>query len=215
MEIECFGGAPPSCSTYLIYAKGSGEAAVIDATLGCTKPITQVAGRAQVTVRYVISTHGHWNNIAENVSLCRATGAELCGHAWDSARFAEPGITSDDSLAQLVPGKRPDHFVGDDEVLQVGGLELEIWHTPGHSPGSICIYIASEGVVFTGDTLLSMQVGTSDRPGGNRGQLLKSLQRLGQLPNATRVYPGLGMPTTIKAERWLLELVTLELANDC
>src|SRR5207237_1160590 len=94
----------------------------------------------------------------------------------------------------------------DGEVLEVGEMQFSVLHTPGHSPGSICLYNDEAAALFTGDTLYRHGVGRTDFPGGNSSQLEKSLQRLAELPDTTRVYPGHGLSTTIREERWLLEL---------
>ncbi len=206
MTIKSLGGGPLNTSAYLIYDQVGGTAAIIDAPLGVTRRACKLAAEAQVKVVYVINTHGHWDNIGDNVSLVNATGAQLCAHSWDSTRLADPKLTSDDELAAKIPPSRPDHYVGNDEALEVGTLRLDVWHTPGHSPGSICIYVAEAEAIFTGDTLMFMKVGRTDIPGGNKDQLARSLQRLATLPDKTKVYPAHGLPTTIKSERWLLNL---------
>ena len=82
---------------------------------------------------------------------------------------------------------------------QMGNFEL--LETPGHTQGSICLYFPEEKVLFSGDTLFRMGYGRTDLPGGNIGQLIRSLERLFELPPDVRVYPGHGDPTTIGAER--------------
>lgn len=208
MIIKYLGGGPLDTSAYLMYDDVGGTGAIIDAPLGVTRRACKLITEAKVKVLYLINTHGHWDNIGDNVSVVKATGAQLCAHSWDSTRLAQPSLTSDDELAAKIPPSRPDHYVGDNEVLEVGSIRLEVWHTPGHTPGSICLYAPAGDAVFTGDTLMSMKVGRTDMPGGNKDQLVRSLQRLATLPDNTKVYPGHGLPTTIKSERWLLELAT-------
>jgi len=91
-------------------------------------------------------------------------------------------------------------------VLELGEYNFQVLHTPGHTPGSICLYEQTARVLFTGDTLFRMGVGQTKYPGGNAQQLTQSLKRLAQLPDNTKVYPGHGLSTTIGDERWLLEL---------
>jgi glyoxylase-like metal-dependent hydrolase (beta-lactamase superfamily II) len=110
---------------------------------------------------------------------------------------------------QIKPS-RANGGLSDGQVLEVGSLRIEVMHTPGHTPGSVCLHESAKGVLFTGDTLLREGVGRTDVPGGNQSDLSKSLRRLAKLPDATRVYPGHGQPTTIGDERWLLELAILD-----
>ena len=83
-----------------------------------------------------------------------------------------------------------------------GGLGLSLIATPGHTPGSVCLYFPEDKILFSGDTLFRMGYGRTDLPGGNYSQLIRSLQRLFELPSDVRVYPGHGEPTTIGAEQW-------------
>jgi glyoxylase-like metal-dependent hydrolase (beta-lactamase superfamily II) len=85
-------------------------------------------------------------------------------------------------------------------------MAFEVLHSPGHTPGSICLYESRWRALFVGDLLTRNAVGRADVPGGNESQLLASLARLLTLPPDTQVYPGHGLSTTLKAERWLLEL---------
>lgn len=210
MIVRPFGGGPFDTTAYLVYDRQGGTGIIIDAPLGSTRKIVHVAGEARVQIPFLVNTHGHWDNIADNVAICESTGAQLCAHFWDVTRLANPGLTSDEELASKIKPSRPDRQLGDGEVLEVGGLRLEVWHTPGHTPGSICLYVPEHGAIFTGDTLLRLHIGTTDGPGGNKLAMQKSIERIAQLPNETRVYPGHGLGTTIKAERWLLDIATAE-----
>jgi len=87
----------------------------------------------------------------------------------------------------------------DGDVIKVGDLSFTVLHTPGHSPGSICLY--GEGVLFSGDTLFREGIGRSDLPGGNYRELMNSLHRLMALSEDTVVYPGHGPKTTIGTEK--------------
>ena len=78
---------------------------------------------------------------------------------------------------------------------------LQVLHTPGHTPGSICLYFPEEKVLFSGDTLFHYGYGRTDLPGGNYGQLIDSLEHLFMLPDDVKVYPGHGDFTTIGAEK--------------
>ena len=95
---------------------------------------------------------------------------------------------------------KPDGFLRDGETLTIGGLAVRILHTPGHSPGGICLHVGE--VVFSGDTLLAGSVGRTDIPGGSREQLISSIRtKLLPLPDGTVVHTGHGPPTTIGDER--------------
>ena len=96
----------------------------------------------------------------------------------------------------------------DEEVIQLAGFEIKVLHTPGHTEGGCCYYIAEEDVVFTGDTLFAQSVGRTDFPGGSMSQIVRSIQEklltlneAGNLENDIMVYPGHNDPTTIETER--------------
>lgn len=91
--------------------------------------------------------------------------------------------------------------------VRVGAVDLEVLHTPGHTEGSVCLYAADDGLLFSGDTLFRAGWGRTDLPGGSAEAMAESLARLAGLPDHVRVLPGHGPSTTIGAERALLELV--------
>jgi glyoxylase-like metal-dependent hydrolase (beta-lactamase superfamily II) len=183
---------------------------VVDAPLGSAKRLVSLAKSEGVQIAMVVNTHGHWEQIADNVALLEATGAPLYAHSWDATRMSNPALTMYNGEKYQISPSRADAVLHDGEVLEVGALRLEVMHTPGHSPGSVCLYEHAKGVLFSGDTLLRQGVGRTDAPGGNQGDLSKSLRRLAMLPDVTRVYPGHGQVTTIGDERWLLELAMLD-----
>jgi glyoxylase-like metal-dependent hydrolase (beta-lactamase superfamily II) len=88
------------------------------------------------------------------------------------------------------------------DVIDQAGIKLKVVHTPGHTPGGICLYEKDDGVVFVGDTLFAGSVGRTDFPTGNMRQLIQSIKdKLLILPAETKVYPGHGPATTIAAEK--------------
>ena len=95
-----------------------------------------------------------------------------------------------------------DHSLSDGQVLTLAGLSLEVFHTPGHSPGSVSFYIRDENVLIAGDTLFAGSIGRTDLPGGDHATLIKSIkEKLFTLPPETMVYPGHGPETTIGDEK--------------
>ena len=96
----------------------------------------------------------------------------------------------------------PDRLLEDGDILHVGGIDLNVITTPGHTVGSVCYYIKDMGMLFTGDTLFNGSIGRSDMPGGNGRQLMYSIMnRLMTLPGDTKVYPGHGPDSSIGHEK--------------
>jgi glyoxylase-like metal-dependent hydrolase (beta-lactamase superfamily II) len=96
----------------------------------------------------------------------------------------------------------PDHSPADREAVTVAGINAEVLYTPGHTEGSLCLYIPTENLLLAGDTLFAGGVGRTDLPGGSSSKILTSIrERLLPLPDATLVIPGHGPTTTIATER--------------
>ena len=100
---------------------------------------------------------------------------------------------------ELEQPPEPDMFVIEGDELYVGGLRFEVLHTPGHSPGGICLY--GEGIILTGDTVFAGSVGRTDLHGGSIEELKKSFKRIISLPPETKILPGHGDWSTINEER--------------
>ena len=195
---------------YLVYDGKGGTAVAVDAPPGVTRRYLEICAANDVRLAMIVNTHGHWEQIADNVALVEASGAPLCAHVWDATRMANPEYTMLDNETFTVRPSRADRSLHNGEVLEIGVMRFEVMHTPGHSPGSICLYERSQGILFSGDTLLRQLVGRTDIPGGTSRPLKLSLLKLCDLPDATRVFPAHGPTTTIKEERWLLELAQLD-----
>ena len=206
MVIRAFVGGPTHTVGYLVFDHDGGAGAIVDTPLGSARRFLEAIEARKLTIAYIINTHGHWDHIADNAALQQATGAELCAHWWDATRMWHPELTMEEGTKLAIVPSKPDVSLQDGSIIEVGSVQLEVMHTPGHSPGSICLYSESAGVLFSGDILRRMRIGTTAMPGGNQEHMTKSLQRLALLPDKTIVYPGRGVPTTIRDERWLLEL---------
>ncbi len=119
-----------------------------------------------------------------------------------------PQLTAHPELVSLFFGSgryaeaRLGGWLTDHEAITFGESDLTVLHTPGHSPGGICLYSQRNSLVFTGDTLFAGAIGRTDIPGGNYGELLDSINtRLLALPDETIIYPGHGPSSTIGVER--------------
>ena len=123
-------------------------------------------------------------------------------HALDAERLRKPARPM--FMPELeVEAVEVSRELAEGDVVEVGGVTLVVMHTPGHTPGSLCLYSAEDGLLLSGDTLFAGSFGRYDLPGGDPAVLKQSLLRLAQLPKETRVLPGHGAATTIGRERWM------------
>jgi len=146
-------------------------------------------------------THGHMDHTGATAAVAAATGAPVYAHPADAAWAFTPINQSPPHYGAPPPpaaGCRP---LADGQTLVGAGGTWQVIGTPGHTPGGVCFYAAAPGVLFSGDTLFAGTVGRTDLRGGDGRTLAASLRKLNALPDATRVYPGHGAPTTIGDEK--------------
>jgi hydroxyacylglutathione hydrolase len=156
--------------SYLIADPVTKKALVIDPFYDMA-PILEAAQSLGSKIEWILNTHGHSDHTSGNIRLKEKTGARVMMHSADA-------------------GNRPDidMVVEDEYVLELGRLKLQIIHTPGHTPGGICLY--AENNLFTGDTLFVGDSGRTDLPGGDRPALGASIRKLMKLNEQTVVWPG-------------------------
>lgn len=195
MEVLTYALTPMATNCYVV--RDAGEALVIDPGEAARPLLEALEG---YRVRAVVNTHGHCDHCGGNAMLLQRTGTELLGHEADLPLLRS--IQQQGYLfgLQFPPSPDPTLFVNENDTVRVGGLSLEVRHTPGHSPGHIVL--VGEGCVFAGDVLFQGSVGRTDLPGGDHQKLIDSIRtKLGPLPDDTVVYSGHGPATTIGAER--------------
>lgn len=188
---------PLKTNTYILYDEHSRDAVIVDPGSASTKILDFVTTRG-LRVRGIIATHGHFDHVLGVDYFREALGSEFYINRLDVEVLYE---TTRTGLIDVPP--KPDVvFEGDSEV-RLGSIVLMLLHTPGHTPGSTCLHLPQESLLFTGDTLFHGSVGRTDLPGGSTRQLVHSIKKLYQVIGdrlETSVYPGHGPPTTLKRE---------------
>jgi hydroxyacylglutathione hydrolase len=173
---------------YLIGDEDSKTCALIDPAFE-TDRILAEGQNLGYKITHIINTHGHSDHTAGNRAIKTATGADLLIHALDAGRL---GKVLHSTFSRVLGGKGSpgaDVLLQDSDVIQIGAVHLKVLHTPGHTPGSVCLY--TEGHVFTGDTIFVGAVGRTDLPGGSMKQLVSSIhEKIYTLPGNTVVWPG-------------------------
>jgi len=163
------------------------EVLVIDAAHDPEAILAAVGGRR---LSALICTHGHNDHISAAPQVAEATGAPILMHPGDQVLWR-----------MVYPGTLPDADLADEEVIEIAATPLRVLHTPGHSPGSVCLYAPALRVVFSGDTLFHGGPGATGRSYSDHDVIIRSIQdRLLDLPPETVVHTGHGEDTTIGAE---------------
>ncbi len=189
---------PFAANCYLVGAEAGKEGMIIDPGDEAELILRNVKD-LELDIKTILLTHAHIDHIGALKEVKEATGAEVSIHT-DEAESLQGQPLSALFAISYPPPPPPDRSLADGDSIDIGSLHFGVLHTPGHSPGCICLPV--EGVIFSGDTLFNYGIGRTDLPGGSYSQLMNSIRsRLMTLPDDTIVYPGHGPETTIGTER--------------
>lgn len=198
---------PFQCNCSILVHPVTKEALVIDAGDEFQK-IKARCEKLGVKIKYSIHTHGHLDHIGAVKELKTwAPQAKICLHKDDEWIYQNLPMQGQMFGIQYEVPPSVDQFLNDGEELVLGDVKFQMVHTPGHSPGGLCIRVKEGEIgkvpaVFTGDTLFQESIGRTDLWGGDHGLLIKSIkQRLLVLDGETKVFPGHGPSTTIEVEK--------------
>ena len=186
-------------NAWIVGLEGRDDCVVVDPGDEYSK-LAKAIGDKKVSA--ILLTHGHFDHIMAVGELAAATGAPVYIHPLDMEMLDDMRLNG--GLGRMGVSARPGpaiHAKALDEELSAAGMDFEIIHTPGHSKGSVCLYLPDEGALFAGDTLFMGGFGRMDLHGGSPLEMRESLRRLFTLPGEVRVYPGHGPSTTIGDER--------------
>jgi len=150
----------------------------------------------------VLLTHGHFDHCMAARPLADRYGIEIYVHEDDRTTMETPSHNCSGMIGRLQAFSADRYFHGERDHISLAGFDIEVLHTPGHTPGGVCFYLEKENTLFSGDTLFCGSVGRTDFPGGSMSQLVKSIrEKLLPLPDFTKVLPGHDSQTLIGDER--------------
>ncbi len=185
---------------YLVGCPETKKAAVIDPG-GDGSHILSVLNQAGYQVEYIINTHGHIDHIGSNKKIKDATGAQLLIHKEDAEYLTNPTKNLSGFMVSRTAGPAADRLLAEGDMIEIGDtVRLEVIHTPGHTPGGICLKTGD--VIFTGDTVFAGSIGRTDLPGGSYEIIIKSIrEKLLTLAGDYQLLPGHGPATTLREEK--------------
>ncbi len=189
---------PFASNCYIVGSESGKEGMIIDPGAEAEKILEKVKDLG-LDIKLIVLTHGHVDHIGAVREVKEATSAEVAIHSDDAKSLHSQSLGTLYDFSYQAPPPADRLLKGGDSI-GVGDLHFLVLHTPGHSPGSICLL--GQGVVFSGDTLFNFGIGRYDLFGGSYSQLMNSIHtKLMILPDNTGVYPGHGPDTTIGTER--------------
>lgn len=198
MLIKCLAVGTFKTNCYIIRSETSNNGIIIDPG-DAPQEILYYIQQSKLNIDYILLTHGHPDHCHALKEIKDITRAKIAIHKNDVK------LLHDRTLGLLLglgyhELPDPDILLVEGDNISLGNTRFKILHTPGHTPGSICIY--GGGIVFTGDTLFNSGIGRTDLPGGNSYDIINSIRdKLLKLPDEIIVYPGHGPITSIGTER--------------
>lgn len=195
---------PIATNVHILADERSREAIAIDTAIPSLSWIRDELAARNWSLKLIVTTHGHWDHTGDNAAVADHTGAQIAAHPLDWHRLTDPDpLWAPFAIPPCVPALE----LAEGGDVRFGSIRLRVMHTPGHTEGSVCLFAAEEGLLYSGDTLFAGGWGRVDLPGGDASQMVSSLGRLTAFDDPVTVLPGHGPQTTIGRERMWLEMV--------
>ncbi len=173
---------------YILRGEDSSTCVIVDPGFEPERVLSQVS-QLGLTVEAILLTHGHFDHVGAVRDIVAETGCPVYIHEAD---LTLPPALTNGALYYT-------HTYDEADVLNLAGLTFRVLHTPGHTPGCVCLEV--ENALFSGDTLFAGTCGRTDLPGSSHAAMTRSLSRLRTLPDHLSVYPGHGDSSTMAAEK--------------
>lgn len=202
MFLECAELEPIGTNAYFVANEELKQAFVVDAPLGAFTWAKGLSDSLGCELKGLLLTHGHWDHILD-AHLFAEQGIEIMGHQADKVLFENPEVMASFSIPGInFKGFAINHWLKENQHLNIAGIEMKVFEVPGHCPGSLLFYLERASLAFVGDAIFCRGIGRCDLPGGNFETLKDSiLQKIYQLPDNTTLYSGHGPKTLVLAEK--------------
>ena len=183
---------------YFVYDADSKEGFVIDpAKNGLYEKLTANG----INIKAILLTHGHFDHIMGVHEMTREAGAKVYALSAEDRVCRDAALNASEQIGRPYTVE-PDVLVNDGDEIEIAGIKIKVYATPGHTIGSCCYYIESEKWLFSGDTLFEGSIGRSDLPTGDEHTIMQSVRKLvTEFDDDVKVYPGHGESTTIGDEK--------------
>lgn len=199
LTIRSFNLGPLQTNAYLVQDKDTGRGLIIDPGMNPGSLVRAIEG---LTIEAILLTHAHFDHMAGVDEVRRAAGCPVYLHPLEQEWMTSPKLNGSlmwPQISQPVTAAPAEYDLGEGQILDLIGHKFKVYHTPGHSPGSVSFHCGKD--LFGGDVLFRMGVGRTDLPGGRERDLIDSVHRLYLLDDEVTVYPGHGPKTTIGYEK--------------
>ena len=186
-------------NTWLLWNEDSREAILVDPAAPSPDLLKRIE-ELNLKVKYIINTHGHMDHIGGNIWFKNHLSAPLMIHSADAPMLVNSAMNLSLYVGNPVSSAPPDVLLEDGMELSLGKYPVKVIHTPGHTPGGICLL--ADKFLISGDTLFEQSIGRTDLQGGNHQQIINSIKnKLFVLPDDVIVFPGHGPRTSISMEK--------------
>jgi len=197
LESICLGPFQVNC--YVLASKSKCQAIIIDPGYDAAK-IKKILNKHKLKPAFIINTHGHYDHIGCDDEF----GVPIYVHQKDLTLLKDSKLNLSTFLMSAYSVKSEVRSLEDKDKIELGQIQLEVMHTPGHTPGGICLLMQkpTNNILFSGDTLFCQGIGRTDFPGADEKLLIKSIkEKLFNLADETVIYPGHGPSSTIGEEK--------------
>lgn len=185
---------------YLVKNETTKQAVLIDPA-EFPDEIQTMIDRSGCKLMAVLLTHGHSDHMTAAKEVCEKNNVQLYAGEAEKELLENPQLNLSAQFGDAV-SLTAQHWLKDNEELNIAGMNIRVIHTPGHTAGGLCYYISEAGLLFSGDTLFAESVGRTDFPTGSMSLLIRSIkEKLLKLPDETKVFPGHGESTSVGYEK--------------